>query len=491
MKLRTIKLLVCSALTLFLSGCGEDFLNLAPIDNPNERAFFRNADDFNLAVIGVYDAVNERLLEQSGWALKEMRSDNTEQHQLALGGFAEGFNQINEFYVLPDNGLVLDHWRSSYYGISRANTVLTRIGNIDFSEQLKNQYRGEALFLRSYLYFNLVRLFGDIPMPTQEFATPSAAFGEGRVPAERVYQQLIQDLKTATGFLPLSYPTGQRGRVTQGAARALLAKVYLTVGQKAEAASELRQVISSNQYQLLPDYAKLWGRANKNSAESLFELQFKSGGVGEGSTYADAWLPARAGLDIYGSTYRGGGGQGLNSPTQDIIAAYEKGDLRKKVSVAESYTKANGQVVLEPRILKFSDAPSLPLDSDDNFPIIRYADVLLMLAEAVGPTGEGWDLLDRIRTRAGLGNADRTQNFVDVLLQERRVEFAFENHRWFDLLRFGKALDVMSAHLQQRKNSSTPYLYNKIGQVTQGKLLFPIPLRELQINKSLTQNPGY
>jgi len=490
-----IKNICLSSLILMMCGCGESFLDLAPLDKANERAFFTNPQDFDLAVIGIYNAVSERFLEQSGWAMKEMRSDNTEQHRLSLLGVSTPFNQINEFNIFADNSLVLDHWRTSYSVITRANVVITRMERVDFpfTENLRRQYLGEARFLRAYMYYNLVMMFGDVPMPIVEYASPTAAMEDGRVAKDIVYQQILEDLNLAVDYLPLKsqYPASQRGRLTQGAARTLLAKVYLTLKQNSNAESQLRAVINSGEYQLVSEYANIFRPNNKNNSESIFELQFRAGGLGTGSTYADAWIPFQAGRDIFGTGYLGGGGQGLNMPTLDIINAYEEGDRRKQASVAEFYTTLGGVRVNDPRILKFSSAPTRPLDSDDNFPVLRYADVLLMLAEAVGPTAEGWNMIDMIRTRAGLGPIDRNLNFMDALLKERRVELAFENHRWFDLLRFGKALDVMTAFIARRRIDTVPYRYSPVGDVNPNKLLYPIPLREIMINDRLTPNPGY
>jgi len=268
--------------------------------------------------------------------------------------------------------------------------------------------------------------------------------------------------------LPASYAAADLGRVTSGAVNALLGRVYLTNGDKSLAVIALNKVVDSKNYSLASDYAKLWGAANENGPESIFEIQFKTGGQGEGSGYFEYFA------SIIG---RAGGVGGGNTPmtiTPDLLTAYQAGDQRYAKSIYR-----NNRLPDTTYSLKYISTQTTTFDGDNNWYVSRYADVLLMLAEALGESTQAYVYINQVRARAGLPAIAATtpSTFAKQLLDERRVEFAFENHRWQDLLRFGVAKSTMAKQLA----------------VTEAeiRLLFAIPQKEIDVsNGKLVQNPG-
>lgn len=475
--------------SFLVQSCSDGFTTLAPQSERNVENFYRTAGDIEIAVSGIYDAL------QSGgtygttdavatggtngyWLMTEMRSDNTDQGG-DVTGLAFSIAVVNVFAEDALNEFVLGAWVGSYSGIARANIVLTRIVDIDMDQSLKDQFTGEALFLRSLFYYNLALLFGNIPMPLTETVSVSAQLEQ--VPAATVFTQLIADLQEAAGKLPDGHPSTVGGRATKGAAQTLLARVYLTVGDKVNAATALRAVMGSGAYQLVPNYADLWGQANELNSESILEVQFRGGGLGEGSGYANAFTPDAS---LVGGQPAGG----RNRPTVDLITSYEPGDLRFEVSMDTTFLDPTSGA-RQRYVRKYFSVPFGENDADNNFIVFRYADVLLMLAEAIGEGGEAYDLINQVRSRAGLADIGSSTpgTFEDKLLQERRIELAFENHRWYDLLRFGKALEVMQAHSSGATLDT--FVDATFPPPSANQLLYPIPQREVDLG--LTQNPGY
>ena len=277
----------------------------------------------------------------------------------------------------------------------------------------------------------------------------------------------------AENALPVSYGGSDLGRATKGAAATLLAKVYLTLGDNGSAETVLRRIISDYGYSLVPDYNDLWGVPNEHNVESIFEVEFQGGGFGEGNRFTNDFSPLPA-LQTSVGAYR-------NRPTRSMLAAYEPGDERLFASMDTSYIDDQGMLLTNTNddvrfVVKYGiDNPFNEGDAPNNFVVFRYADVLLMLAEAIGEGAEAYDLINQVRARAGLGAIDGNTpgTFAEKLLQERKVELAFENHRWADILRFGVAEQIM------------------IAEGKQPNLLFAIPQRELDLNSNFTQNPGY
>jgi hypothetical protein len=488
------------AASLLLS-CNESFLDVVPKSDVSGDNFYRNATDFRNAVNAAYSFLQKDALYGDNFSsLAEVPADNvTVADPSGAGGAPQA--TIDAFVTPTTNSLVLSVYTGSYAGIQRCNIVLERIGSATIADNLKNQFTGEVSFLRALHYFNLVRLFGDVPLVLNEVKNAQEGYGFGRVPVEQVYTQILADLAVAEAKLPLAYTGADIGRATQGAAKSLLGKVYLTRKAYAQAAAKLKEVIdlggtgTGKVYDLAPAYADNFNPTKSNNAghkESIFEVQYKTGGIGEGSPWTNRVTPAGITTAVTGI---GPGNGTFLWPTPQIANAYARTDLRRAVNldsarivgVFRTYVKKYVQTV-------YGSVQFAAYDGDPNWPLLRYADVLLMYAEALnevngGPNALAYDAINRVRRRAygvpvatpsatvdvpaGLTKAQ----FFTAVEAERRLELAFEGHRWFDLVRTDRAIPVMSA----------------LGYAIKPRdLLFPIPQAEIDINpRGLTQNPGY
>ena len=459
------KIIISLIIGITVSAC-SDFTDLAPISNRNESAFYNSADDFTFAINASYTMLQqEGVYGRAYWTMFEMRADNTDQGPDQTG-LARVFTDINQFTEDALNEQVDAAWIGSYKVIANCNVVLDRIGAIDMDATQKDQIIGEALFLRSLMYYHLAVAFGNIPLQLTAFVPGDQLV---QVDANAVYTQLVGDLATAE--TNLSATNAEVGRATKGAAATLLAKVMLTQGNKAGAADVLRRIIADYNYSIIGSYSDLWGAANENNGESIFEVQFISGGIGQGSAFTNDFSPS--------ADLQNGEGFGRNRPTLAMQNSYEAGDLRFASSMGDSYVDGGGTTVTANYVRKFESDPPNPNDADINFVVFRYSDVLLMLAEALGETPESYGLINQLRTRANLLDIDAATpgTFDEKLLDERQVELAFENHRWADIKRFGVAA--------QKVNEAESFI-----PVASVRLLFLIPQREMDINAStFTQNP--
>ncbi|MBD0255426.1 MAG: RagB/SusD family nutrient uptake outer membrane protein, partial [Cytophagales bacterium] len=361
-----------------LPAC-QSYLDVTPVSVANVNAFYKTREDAVVATNAVYNALQEPHREAL-WLLGEVLSDNTEDPNLDIDNFAFDAN----------DGTVTNAWRYHYLGITRANTVLNRLPGIRMDESLRNRLMLEARFLRAYFYFNLVRLFGDVPLVTAEVAGLPDDH-PARASREAVYAQIIDDLVAAEA-LPDAYPSTEAGRATRGAALGLLAKVHLTRGEWSLAAVKARAVVESGTYALLPGYADVFTAAHKNSRESLFEVQYFVGaqsGTGNpvSNNFFELFAPAGSGSAVTGVPNANAFGR--NVPTADVVSAYEPGDRRREASLGTSYTQP-GNPPREVRVnytTKYLDASAtaggLGTGSSNGWRVLRYADVLLVYAEAL------------------------------------------------------------------------------------------------------------
>lgn len=455
-------------LALVTAGCGDDFTLLAPESQRNVDNFFDKPGDFEVAINGVYDALQlPGTYGGNYWMAMEMRSDNTDQGP-DVTGLSATIAAINDFKESTISEEVLSMWRDSYVGIARANLLLDRLAGFSMEQDLKDRIRGEALFIRSLLYYNLAMIYGRVPLILDPTTSPNQEINQTE--QADVLQQAATDLEEAAALLPASYTGANVGRATSGAANALLGKVYLTLGQDAAAVDALREVVNSGVYSLVDDYADLWGPENENNSEVVFAVQFKAGGTGEGSPFTNLFSPS--------SFLQNGEGAYRNRPTQDLIDAFSEDDERFGASLAVTYVNADGETVDAPHVIKYRSEPFANFDADNNWIVMRYAEVLLLLAEALGESDEAYSLINDVRARAGLDpiGAGDPGSFDDKLLRERRLELAFENHRWFDLMRFGRTDMVAAAE----------------ASVEVVNPLFPIPQREIDTSPDvLSQNDPY
>lgn len=481
-------LIAIALLSAGLASC-SDFLDQNPQTDLSENDFYKTADDFTAAVNGAYSSLQESNIYGNWYVFAEIPSDNTRNQ---LSGSVTSQDEFDKFYIDTQNSYIRDFWAAAYKVINRTNTVLGRIDGIDINADLAARYKLECKFIRALMYFNLVRVYGDVPLVLKEISI-GESYGILREPKENVYDQLIADLKEAAQGLPDSYPAAEDGRATRGAAKALLGEVYMTLHKYAEAETILAEVINSGRYALLENtpgslnidgYANVFSPVNHNSKEGIFEIQFLKGGYGEGSNFANNFAPENSGTNVVAV----GGTGGNNIPEMDIYNAYEEGDLRRDFSMSLGYhdNRKNGEWVESRYVRKFMDVPYQGNDASNNYPVIRYADVLLMYAEALnqnGKTAEACKYLNMTRRRGfgyqttettpvDLSTTDKAA-FALLVEQERRVELAFENHRWFDLIRTGRAVEVMKS---------------KGFSLNETNLTCPIPQKQIDINPKLTQN---
>ena len=484
------KILIILIVPIIFISCSDE-LNLAPISTPSAASFFANATDVEVAVNAAYDALQQQgLYGESINYLFEVRSDNSDES--SLGGRGGIVSDIDLFSVMSSNAVLEAVWKDSYMGIQRCNAVLNRIDGIDMDTTTKTIRKGEVQFIRGLIYFNLVRIFGDVPLVVTETIDPFESFGNGRDASSAIYSQIVSDLTAAASGLPASQSVV--GKATSGAANALLGKVQLTLGNYSEAITALGDVTG---YSIVGNNADLFGESNENNAESIFEVQYVSGsgssfqvngegsGLGEGSVLSNLFAPLGGGALVENGSSNGG-----NRPTQDLWDSYDPTDLRRDVNIGQ-FGVDN---VLYPK--KMVAPTAGPLDSGINAIVLRYADVLLMHAEALNEQGyvadgPAFDLVNQVRTRAGLtdltsATVTNQAEFRLAVENERRWELAFENHRWPDLVRTGRAIDVMTGHTTN--TGGVPVVLS----VSSNQLLYPVPQSEIDTNPALLpQNAGY
>jgi len=503
--------LTVAILVFLVAGCKKDFIDLAPPDQSSSANFFQTESQLRQAVIAAYAPLHDVMT--SDFLLAEMRSDNTHYERSPTRGTQfEMRDNLADFVNDASNSYVYDVYTALYKGISRANIVIGRVKNATIPAAARNDIEGQAKFLRAWNYFKLVRYFGGVPLYLTEVTNASEAFLP-RSTADEVYTQIVADAQDAVTMLaaPSSFP--QSGQATKGSATMLLAEVYMTQKKYAEA-EQLLQSLAGMGYQLLTDYAAVFSTANKNSRESIFEVQYLMGTQGgQQSNFIYLFLPRSRNTSlITGVATNNTSLGGYNTPTQDLISSYEPNDKRKDASIgiAEGAYDASGFLTISAKksILNYTPAAGkvgVPYDkkvlnphtdvnnTNDNWPIYRYADALLMLAEAQNEQGKSpLTALNAVRTRAGLGSVNVTNQAVlrDTIAHERRVELAFENHRWHDLVRTGKAIEVMTAFGVKQKQIYS-YLRPDSYTIPPTKLIYPIPRFEIEINPQITQNPGY
>ncbi|MBD1393390.1 RagB/SusD family nutrient uptake outer membrane protein [Mucilaginibacter glaciei] len=486
------RILLAGVLALSLSACKKSFIELVPKTTVTEATFFRTADDYTQAVVGSY--VPLRSITNDAYVMGEMRSDNATYFAspgLQGGQFSDKWN-ISGFLDIAINMNGTNKYASCYVGIARTNAILDRIDASTIDAAVKANLKGQAQFLRAYYYFELVQYFGGVPLHLKEVSSV-AETALPRSSADDVYKQIIADATSAASLLPAKQTT--LGMVTQGSAKTLLGYVYMTLKRYPEAETALTDVTKLG-YSLVPNYANIF--ASRNTAESIFEVQYLEGPQGQQGNFAFQFAPNISNVkNILGPSGDNKTTGGWNKPTPNLIAAYETGDTRKNASIGFSYIDGDGNTVTDTYCKKYTHGPYANFNNTgDDWIIYRYADVLLLLAECLneqGKAGQAIPYLNQVRSRAGLA-ATIAANQADLrvaIAKERRVELAFENHRWLDLVRTGQAISVMTAFGATIKTQQ-PYLpANAYTNITQNRLIFPLPQSELDINKQLTQNPGY
>lgn len=492
------------ALTLMLLlqlSCRKDFLSKTDPTKIDQSLFYKDQSEIDQAIIGNYGLLQS--IANSQWLFNEMVTDNTTfDFNPDDRGQADKIESYETWTYTAVNENITSWYNLHYQCIYNINNTLFRMQNASLSDSLKNTDEGQLKFMRAYLYFELVQYFGDVVLITQPLDQPTDAWNYSRKPQDSVYALIESDLKAAVNGLPASYSAANRGRATKGAALSLLGKTYLTLKKYPEAISSLNQVLSLG-YSLVPNYADVFDPVKKNGPESIFEIQYQGGNdLGEWSSFIYTFAPRLSKGFVTG--FAQSNPPGWNIPTNDLINDYEADDKRKAASVGLDFiSPVTGQVV--PYIKKYQHTHTIYGRTDDDWPVLRYADVLLMLAEAVnekdGPTADAYTYLNRVRDRAGLPAAKGLDQagFRQKVLHERRMELAFENWRWFDLKRTMTADQLttfLNAYGAKEKahptvprqgipSSTSDYQFQSF------RALYPIPNNELIINKELGQNPGY
>ncbi len=472
-------------LGLFLLGIMNscsDFLEEDPQNQVATSNYYTNAQDALSAVnsiygyLGSYNAGNTAgVYHSTFWVSMGLASDELLNNQLGT----PQFDQLANFSHNAENAALLEIWQIHYKTIYLANIAIERIPLIEMDETLRERYVNESKFLRGLLYFNLVRMFGEVPLLISEDSplNPEVA------PVEQIYDQIIQDLTDAKN-LPKDGEI-QQGRATSGAATALLAKIYLSTQDYELASQEALEVINQHPYSLWEEFSDNFKIANRGQNESIFSVGFGNGG-GAISFWEVGQFNVRLLPSVLSSQAGITNAQGWQYATDDLYDSFVDEDERRDATFLTGFLANDGSNVNLDRVWidKYWDRDAEPNagDSFQDFPVLRLSEVILVYSEAQARLGN-FDVANRylnmVRERASLGevSASNMDSYIDLLLEERRREFVAEGKRWFDLTRLGR---LEEAVLEAKGVSVASHHY-----------LFPIPQRERDVNPNLPQNSGY
>jgi len=488
--MKNIKIIAIIVIDVLLFGsCSKDFIKVQPISTVTTDVLYQTDKNFNDATIGSY-----RLLQDpydDFWQFGDLRADD-------CGNYAPinpSFNRVDDFVMDVNDDVLENTWSGFYRVIYSVNMILSKIEDKDPSVITNmDQYIGEAKFVRALAYFDLVRIFGAVPMLTNPITIEEASVA-GRDNVDDIYKTLIiPDLLDAENKLPVSYSGSDIGRATKGAATSLLGKVYLTQHDFENAEKEFQKVTTMG-YALLANFNDLFTYKEEHHSEYIFDIEYIDGGLDLGSEFTTDFMMENqtAGIGVVSTLQKQYGIEVINSrsagsPELKFIDAFEKGDLRKDVTASTGVTDDNGNFIpmesggAPSFTRKYMTSLKIENDSKANWKVIRYADVLLMYAEALnenGKTSEALNYLNKVRERAGLaGYTNLSQSDArEKIYQERRFELYLEGKRWFDLVRTGRAYEVM------KSKGMKPYM-----------TVFPIPQRQIEVVNDpsiFPQNEGY
>jgi len=475
-------IIIASIMLLTFVSCNDnEFLDVKPSKETPEQALSSPTAAAEL-VNAIYNKFLDWNESSFSWiGVSSITSDDADKGSTP-GDLGTDKNLLDDLTFTSTSASFNDVWEGNYQGIARANQALNYLPNLDIDEELKTRLIGESKFLRAVFYFRLVRMFGGVPLiegvPNIQ-NEDDINTANTRVSKEEIYAFITLDLNDAIESLPTSYTSADIGRATKGAALTLLAKVNMYQGNWQQVADLTEQVMGLG-YSLTPEYEDIWKEIGENNSESIFEIQSRG-------------VTPNKGIDKYsvtqGATGAGGWGWGFNTPTEDLTNFYEEGDERRDATIIfrgetlwdeflVAETVFNSRYNQKAYVSQSMESYSGSLDfSNKNVRILRYAEVLLMGAEAaINLGGDAKTPLNMVRNRAGLESLDNV-TLLDVW-KERRAELAFEHDRYFDLVRQGRAGQVLRAH---GKN------------FVDGKHeLFPIPQTQIDLSDGqLVQNPGY
>ena len=532
-----IKLLFASM--FFITSCKKN-IDRYPLNNVAIENFFKNASEVQIALNGCYAGLRTTLLEE--WQMTELRSDNSIMGSQGSTSVPNREKSDLDLFI-PSTSLtaIYTYWSANYANIRNINTILNALEiNYDpatgvltkgttkvvITDNEFKELAAQATFLRAHHYFNLVRLYGGVFLIHEPYSGAQAleAVNINRSSSQDIYKLIIADLQyAATNGVSLNYTAfaaansgGNLGKVNAWTAKALLAKVYLTLNRSADAIPLLNDVINNSGYGLLTagqtPYADVFSTSNEMNREILFAVRYKAGGIGLGSPWPNTFAP-----ELSGTAVVNGDGDGFNNGAYELENQYSSADVRKTFTLGIWPTATTAVTSTSRRLYPKKHITPVTLldDAENDWIVMRFADVILMLAEAQGYSAASLALINQTRARAGLGATPLTtitvpndQRFADSLSRERKLEFAFENVRWFDLLRFNTTLPTQTENAVTRMRNHFAFMYtNHYGKypnprptlteiqayVTNDKLLLPIPQREIDNNTHLViqQNPGY
>jgi tetratricopeptide (TPR) repeat protein len=476
----------------------DEFLKESPQDRFVIGNFYSSQSDAEAAVAAVYQKLYN-IYERNMFILNELPAD-TEKNGLGMPN--QYLQNLEYLRHTSENQFTRVMWQQNYDGIARANTAIINIPGIEMDESIKARLIGEAKFLRALYYFNLVRFYGDIPL-ILKLESVEDALGP-RISTAEVYQQIIKDLTEADGSLPEIYGDNDIGRITKGAAKILLGKVYLTMNDFTKAAEKLAEVINNEGvygYGLHENFRDNWNPSTETGKEMVLGIEFmdppgngNSAMVLQGPKYS---LPG--GFAVLGLV----NSNEADIPTRDLYDRYTADDERKDGTFRTDFVSLiDGSIHTStiPIFTKYwEENEANPGNSDANMNVIRYADALLMFAEAlneIGQTEMAAIHLNRVMERAynsSLHNVSglSTEEMRVLIYEERHKELAMEGHRWFDLVRTGRFIQRMKEHSAYEANVAESNKVELVQNLKDYMVLMPIPQREIDLNPELTQNPGY
>ena len=501
--MKILKYLIPTLAALGLAACEMD---REVYSEPPTDGYAKDAAGVNSLLMGAYGSMHDVLYYE--WAMTELRSDNTRM-RISGSNASESklIEQLDQNTVLSSHAWIDKYWTASYHAIACANDVLASIGVVD-DETLAAQYEGEARFLRALNYFNIVRLWGPAFKVTRKLSAAESRTMQ-RSSSSDIYDLVEEDLRAIVdnAMLPETSASADLGRATMPAAKALLAKVCMTRyaagdAQYAEAAELLRDAIAvagnpQSGSDLVP-YDEVFSIRNEMNAEILFAVRYTAGNKGLGSPFGGLFGPLNNGGNvIIGSPKH------YNYPSDDLLAAFKKNpaDKRIAVSYAEKYWNATtGKDVSARYVTKFLSPVLTEYDGENDWPVIRLGDLLLLYAELTaelsgGPTADAVRYLNMTRERAGiptyaLSDFGSMTEFRAALSEERRLELAFENQRWFDLQRWGTTVETVNDYLLVRENTFYGG-YGYVSPIDDWQTMLPVPLSVININPDVAQNVGY
>jgi len=484
---KQIYIIAVLAFMIALSSC-EDYLDLKPVsqgiaitNTSADSLLFKTPSEVEAALAGAYaDFRNEY------FSLDYFVNGDAQSNDAYAGADNPANFQIDEYSIDATNSNVSRDWAYLYSTIGKVNAVFNNVEAVpELSDVRKKEIKGEAAFIRAFMYIQLVQLWGDVPLQLTEVTTISYDLLDelypimfpARTPVEEVYAQIISDLELAVANVKTVQP--DKGFATKGAANALLAKVY--AAQEPPQWDKVLQycdAVIGGGYSLLPEYDMLWNNENENSIESIFEINYA------GTSESGNWGA---------SMFRGLDWKKFNTPSNDLVKAFddEQDMIRKNASiifedVSGKWTDPYWPQTNFPFVNKYRIFSS---NSPQNYILLRLADIILLKAEALNEAGDlsaAANLVNQIRSRVELAETTAvTQEAMRLAIEkERRLELAFEGHRWYDLKRTGRAIPVINSTIGPDGASMG---YN----LTETRLLWPIPQAELDKNTKLIQNPGY